>query len=84
MGSVKHCCDFMQYHAESTCDLHPDRFDCPDCMIHRSERDGSYGLIILNEAGGGVISINYCPWCGTKLPEPQDIELEDLPENIHD
>jgi hypothetical protein len=65
----------MQYHAESTCDQHPNRFDCPDCMVHRIESDGSYGLIMRNEAGGGVITINYCPWCGTKLPERQDIDL---------
>ena len=53
-------------------------------MVHRSERDGSYGLIILNEAGGGVITINYCPWCGTKLPERQDIDLIEFYESSND
>lgn len=53
-------------------------------MVHRSERDGSYGLIILNEAGGGVITISYCPWCGTKLPEPQDVDLIEFYESSND
>ena len=57
---------------EKTCDIHPDRFDCPDCLVDYSARLNSYGLIILNEAGGGVINIAYCPWCGTKLPEQID------------
>jgi hypothetical protein len=53
-------------------------------MVHRSERDGSYGLIILNEAGGGVITISYYPWCGTKLPERQDIDLIEFYEGSND
>jgi hypothetical protein len=62
----------MRSNVEKVCDLHPDRFDCPDRLVDYDERSGRYGLIILNEAGGGVISIAYCPWCGTKLPQPID------------
>lgn len=67
-----HCCDMMRYNVERTCDVHADRFDCPDCLVHYDKSSNSYGLIILNEAGGGTISIAYCPWCGTKLPERAD------------
>ena len=66
---AQHCCEMMRRRVESVCDVHTDRFDCPDCLVHYSESRNSYGLIILNEAGGGVISIAYCPWCGAKLPE---------------
>lgn len=69
---AKHCCEMMRYNVEHTCDVHPDRFDCPDCLMHYHESSDTYGLIILNEAGGGTISIAYCPWCGTKLPERPD------------
>ena len=66
---AKHCCEMMRSNVENTCDIHPDRFDCPDCLVDYDERSSRYGLIILNEAGGGVITIAYCPWCGTKLPD---------------
>ena len=67
-----HCCEMTRYNVEYTCDLHPDRFDCPDCLVQYYETSGHYGLMIRNEAGGGVIKIKYCPWCGSKLPEPSD------------
>ena len=67
---AKHCCEMMRYNVEYTCDMHPNRGDCPDCLVEYSERSSSYGLMIRNEAGGGVITIAYCPWCGTKLPQP--------------
>jgi hypothetical protein len=60
----------MRYRVEHTCDMHPDRFDCPDSLVDFNAKSERYGLIILNEAGGGIIAISYCPWCGTKLPEP--------------
>ena len=69
---ANHCCQTMRYNVERTCDVHQDRFDCPDCLVDYNERSGRYGLIILNDAGGGVITIDYCPWCGTKFPEPTD------------
>jgi len=62
----------MRSHVEKTCDAHPDRFDCPDCLVDFDESRTAYGLIILNEAGGGTISIAYCPWCGSKLPNRTD------------
>jgi hypothetical protein len=70
-----HCCEMMRSNVENTCEYHPDRFDCPDCLIDFNERANRYGLIILNEAGGGVIEIAYCPWCGSRLPEPNEIDL---------
>jgi hypothetical protein len=62
----------MRRNVEKTCDIHPNRGDCPDCLVDYSEHMQRYGLMIRNDAGGGMISISYCPWCGTKLPEPLD------------
>jgi hypothetical protein len=66
---AEHCCEMMRSNVESTCDLHPDRFDCPDCLIDYSARCGTYGLIV-HDGGRSEIVIAYCPWCGSKLPEP--------------
>ncbi|MEP9360562.1 hypothetical protein [Sphingomonas sp. KR3-1] len=59
----------MRSNVERTCDAHPDRYDCPDCLVDYSARRNLYGLMIRNEAGGGMVTIQFCPWCGTKLPE---------------
>ncbi|WP_420910669.1 DUF6980 family protein [Qipengyuania spongiae] len=53
------------------CDQHEDRFACPDCLIHHSEKRDSYGLII-HDGGSSVITISYCPWCAVKLPNGLD------------
>lgn len=63
---AKHCCDMMQSNVENGCNLHPDRFACPDALVNFSERANSYGLII-HDGGSSVISISFCPWCGTKF-----------------
>jgi len=60
------CCEMMQSNVENTCEQHPDRFECPDCLVNYSERGNSYGLII-HDGAGSVISIAYCPWCGASL-----------------
>lgn len=54
----------MESNVNSTCDLHPDRFDCPDALIDNSGR--SYGIII-HDGGRSVIQITYCPWCAADL-----------------
>ncbi len=54
------------------CPIHSDPFDCPDSLIHYSSTDG-YGLIV-HDDGSAVINIEFCPWCGTKLPEAEGRE----------
>jgi hypothetical protein len=64
----RHCCEEMRHQVERVCDQHPDRFDCPDCLVHFAARFREYGLIV-HDGGSSVIGIRYCPWCGTKQPE---------------
>jgi hypothetical protein len=66
--SKGHCCDMIRQQCETRCEVHADRFDCPDCLITYSERLGGYGLII-HDGGSSFVRINYCPWCGCKLSE---------------
>jgi hypothetical protein len=68
MGEVKqHCCQQMSEHVNQRCEQHPDAFDCPDKLIHHSAGTGEYGIII-HDGGSSYVVINYCPWCGARLP----------------
>ncbi len=63
-----HCCKDMRREVERVCLQHPNRFDCPDCLINYSPQYREYGLIV-HDGGTSVIDIQYCPWCGKPLPE---------------
>jgi hypothetical protein len=63
-----HCCEDMEREAERVCEQHPNRFDCPDCLIHYSAHMREYGLII-HDGGTASARIRFCPWCGQSLPE---------------
>ena len=64
---ARHCCEEMRRQIDLVCEDHPDRFDCPDCIIQFSDRFREYGLII-HDGGSSVIGIRFCPWCGMQLP----------------
>jgi len=50
------------------CETHADPRDCPDVLIIHNERFDEYEL--LGRYGDhSVTTIQYCPWCGVKLPE---------------
>ena len=63
-----HCCELMRSNVESVCDQHPDRYDCPDCLIDYWPKTGRYGIMI-HDGGSSMIVMAFCPWCGAKLPE---------------
>ncbi len=63
---MKHCCESMEYWAEHKCDVHPDRFECPDALVDFSEAAKTYGLIV-HDGGSSSIEISFCPWCGASL-----------------
>jgi hypothetical protein len=56
----------MRSNVEKSCNDHPDRHNCPDCIIDYSSGDDNYGIMI-HDGGSAMIAISYCPWCGTKL-----------------
>lgn len=63
-----HCCKDMLREASRVCDQHPDRYECPDCLVHYSPQFREYGLII-HDGGTAKLRIRFCPWCGARLPE---------------
>ncbi len=70
-----HCCTRMTEAVTSSCDEHPNRFDCPDALIHYSERSRAYGIIV-HDGGSSVVSIAFCPWCSSPLAERQKRETK--------
>lgn len=63
----RHCCDRMKQEVEYVCEQHPNRFECPDCLLHFSPKHRQYGLIV-HDGGKSSIGIRFCPWCGAALP----------------
>lgn len=68
MKVKKYCCDTMTLQLTHRCDQHPDPFDCADNLIFYSAQLDEYGIII-HDGGSSYSVIQYCPWCGVKLPE---------------
>jgi hypothetical protein len=62
-----HCCKQMNEQVTQSCEEH-NNFSCPDILVYYSEVFDEYGLIV-HDGGSSYISINYCPWCGKKLPD---------------
>jgi hypothetical protein len=64
---MSHCCEAMTKAINHQCDEHESVFDCPDTLIYYSQRFGEYGIII-HDGGTAYRTIEFCPWCGAKLP----------------
>lgn len=65
MGNT-HCCEMMQSNSTFSCDTCSNEFECPDSLVYYNSKVRTYGIII-HDGGESVISINYCPWCGSEL-----------------
>ncbi len=65
---MKHCCEEMKRNLTLDCETHQIEDDCPDVLVSYDPRFEEYGLII-HDGGSSSISIVFCPWCGTALPQ---------------
>lgn len=45
-----------------------DPFADPDVLVHYDPKFDEYGLVI-HDGGSSTVGIEYCPWCGRRLPE---------------
>ena len=50
----------------------PDPDNDPDVIIRRFS-DGGFGIPV-RDGGPSMVVINYCPWCGVKLPVAGQVE----------
>ncbi|MFE6697015.1 DUF6980 family protein [Streptomyces sp. NPDC057718] len=65
-----HCCAVMTTQVNWHCDQHDTPSTCPDALIRFSARFQEYGLVI-HDGGASTLGIDFCPWCGQRLPESQ-------------
>ena len=59
------CCETMIQQLTNRCEQHG--LDCPDNVV-RKYKNG-YG--IPHPDDNSYYAINYCPWCGAKLPDDE-------------
>jgi hypothetical protein len=71
----------MRADLEYKCNVHQDRYDCPDALVVYTPKFDEYGLIIHDGASSSV-TIQYCPWCGAKLPESKHARWFDELERL--
>lgn len=67
IDASRYPCIHMAYRANQTCPMHENRDECPDLVIGYDEVIDEYSLI----KDGVSLIIDYCPWCGAKLPPSQ-------------
>lgn len=65
---MNHCCERMNQELCKHCAIHNNKYDCPDSLIEYDQIFNEYSIII-HDGGNSSIEINYCPWCGSKLPD---------------
>jgi hypothetical protein len=58
----------MREQLELVCEKHPDADQCPDKLVTFWARFQEYGLLV-HDGGDSAVTIRFCPWCGTRLPE---------------
>lgn len=62
------CCKFMEENALLQQPDDDDAFVNSDKLVYYNEMFDEYGLIV-HDGGQSYIIINFCPWCGEKLPQ---------------
>ena len=55
----KYCCDTMKFAVNSV-----------EVPLNIIEKFGEYGISI-QDGGSSRLTLNFCPWCGTKLPKSE-------------
>lgn len=70
-----YCCKKMNYFL-GQCSKDKD-FNSDDIIYYEPKFD-EYGIVV-HDSGNSYIKMEYCPWCGTKLPaSKRDLWFEEL------
>ncbi len=60
----------MTTQVNHVCDTHPNAYDCPDKVVDYIPKFREYGILV-HDGGTSKLSIRFCPWCGSQLPDSQ-------------
>ncbi|MBM4026788.1 MAG: hypothetical protein FJ280_15490 [Planctomycetes bacterium] len=68
----------MRDQVEHKCGQCEDSFACPDALIYYDLKFDEYGIIV-HDGGESYVTIDFCPFCGSKLPQSKrDLWFERL------
>ena len=83
---VKHCCKDIanNLYCTNSQDICNNKKTDDGKVVYFSARFREYGLPVKNseKIASSYITIDYCPWCGTKLPESKRDEWFDELEKL--
>ncbi|MCJ7548547.1 MAG: hypothetical protein MUQ30_02570 [Anaerolineae bacterium] len=57
----------MTRHVQFACPDHEDPADCPDALVGYVPKFDEYGIRV-HDGGSSAITIEFRPWCGSRLP----------------
>ncbi len=63
-----HCCARMQVELGRGGESEAARFRSADALLTYFEKFDEYGIIV-HDGGSSFVLIQFCPWCGTQLPD---------------
>ncbi len=90
-----HCCK-LGIELSRTCEVHPIPGGCGDYLLAYTPEYDEYGIWVHNGLGGSAsswVTIRFCPFCGSPLPDSRrdewfnrieslGVEPEDAPEAL--
>ncbi len=79
--NIQHCCERMKQEVEFVCPTCEDALQCPDKLLYNSSIFDEYGILI-HDGSGTYEIIEYCSWCGKKLPGSKRDEWFDALEKM--
>ena len=75
---MDYCCENMCNFTREDTGVNEEIYQNPDVLIVYIPKFDEYGIII-HDGGESSVQINYCPWCGNKLPvSKRDLWFEEL------
>ena len=64
----KHCCERMELELSRGNEPDADRSLSPDALVAYIAKFDEYGINV-HDGGSSMVQIEFCPWCGIKLPD---------------
>jgi hypothetical protein len=65
---LNHCCERMAEELARAPDDTGAQADAVDVLVAYSLVFDEYGIVV-HDGGKSYVRIDFCPWCGTRLPE---------------